>query len=52
VVIEQAKGVLAERLRVGPDDAFAVLRNHARRHNTKLRAVAQGVLDGSADVGP
>lgn len=52
VVIEQAKGVLVERLRVGPDDAFVVLRNYARRHNTKLRAVAQSVVDGTVDVGP
>lgn len=52
VVIEQAKGVLAERLRVGPYDAFVMLRNYARRNGARLRTVAQGVLEGSTDVGP
>jgi AmiR/NasT family two-component response regulator len=30
VIIEQAKGVLAQRLRVTPDEAFVTLRHYAR----------------------
>jgi AmiR/NasT family two-component response regulator len=33
VIIEQAKGVLAERLRVTPEEAFVMLRRYARDHN-------------------
>jgi GAF domain-containing protein len=46
VVIEQAKGVLAERDNIGMDAAFANLRNHARGHNIKLTDVALGVVHG------
>lgn len=44
IVIEQAKGMLASERRTSPDDAFRVLRAHARRHNTGLRAVAEAVV--------
>jgi transcriptional regulator with GAF, ATPase, and Fis domain len=47
VSIEQAKGVLAERVGVGVDDAFALLRTHARRHGLPLRQVVAGVLSGT-----
>jgi hypothetical protein len=50
VVIEQAKGVLAERNQIGMDEAFALLRRHARRSNTRLRDVAQSVVDGGLGV--
>jgi GAF domain-containing protein len=50
VVIEQAKGVLAERDQVDMDAAFAALRGHAREHNLKLTDVAVGVADGT--IGP
>ncbi len=43
IVIEQAKGVLAERLRLPVEDAFAVLRDYARDHNLKLADVADAV---------
>lgn len=45
-VIEQAKGVLAERGRVDMDQAFALLRAHARRTNTRLTDVARSVVEG------
>lgn len=52
IFIEQAKGVLAERLSVGVDDAFGLLRDHARSTNRKLREVAEGVVAGTiADLG-
>ena len=51
IVIEQAKGVLAERLHLPIEDAFAVLRDYARDHNLKLAAVADAVTRGALDDG-
>jgi GAF domain-containing protein len=45
VVIEQAKGMLAEYLRMSVDDAFQLLRNYARNRNRKLSDVARDVVD-------
>jgi AmiR/NasT family two-component response regulator len=45
VVIEQAKGMLAEYLTITVDDAFTLLRSYARDHNRKLSAVASDVVD-------
>jgi GAF domain-containing protein len=47
VVIEQAKGMIAERRQVPMTAAFATLRNHARNHNVRLATVARNVIDGS-----
>ncbi|MGO9876516.1 MAG: ANTAR domain-containing protein [Acidimicrobiia bacterium] len=44
VVIEQAKGTLAERAGIGMDEAFERLRAYARGHNTKLDSVAIAVV--------
>lgn len=44
VVIEQAKGVLASNLDCSVDQAFTVLREHARRTSTSLRSVAHAVV--------
>ena len=49
VVIEQAKGVLAERIHIGVDAAFVSMRAFARANNLKLRHVAQDVIDGRLD---
>jgi GAF domain-containing protein len=46
VVIEQAKGMLAERLGVEPDEAFHRLRRHGRLRGLKLTDLAQQVVDG------
>ena len=43
VIIEQAKGVLAEHHRITVDQAFAALRQYARRHNRLLSDVARDV---------
>ncbi|MCX5200189.1 ANTAR domain-containing protein [Streptomyces sp. NBC_00237] len=45
IVIEQAKGVLAARLDVRVDEAFALLRNHARSNGRRLTEVAKEVID-------
>lgn len=44
IVIEQAKGVLANDLGCTVDQAFLVLREHARRNSANLRAVAHAVV--------
>jgi transcriptional regulator with GAF, ATPase, and Fis domain len=46
VVIEQAKGLVAERLGVDMEEAFAALRAYARRYGLKLSNVASNVIDG------
>jgi hypothetical protein len=48
VTIEQAKGMLAERLRISVDEAFNLLRQHARSHNLRLSDLARDVAQGSA----
>ena len=50
IVIEQAKGVLAQRGELSMDSAFDRLRRYARRHRLALVAVArQVVVGGLAD---
>jgi AmiR/NasT family two-component response regulator len=43
IVIEQAKGVLSERLRIGLEDAFLLLRRSARTSRRELHALAAAV---------
>jgi GAF domain-containing protein len=50
VIIEQAKGYLAERHHEGLTEAFARLRNHARSHNQRLTTVAREVVGGTLDL--
>src|SRR3954454_15002167 len=50
VLIEQAKGVLAERLGVDMDQAFSTLRGHARTHNRKLSDLARAVIARTDDL--
>jgi hypothetical protein len=56
IVIEQAKGVLAERWQIEMDEAFRRLRGHARSRNRLLSELARDVVSGDmlgapADIG-
>jgi hypothetical protein len=44
IIIEQAKGVLSERLGIDVDQAFGILRHAARSHRMKLHDVAGRVV--------
>ncbi len=50
VVIEQAKGVLAERAHIGMDTSFYRLRSYARANNRRLSQVARELIEG--DLAP
>ena len=45
IVIEQAKGVLAERLTMPPDEAFELIRRAARRNRITIRELAQEIVE-------
>jgi GAF domain-containing protein len=47
IVIEQAKGVVAERAGLGMEEAFSRLRSYARNHNLRLVDLSQRVVDGT-----
>jgi AmiR/NasT family two-component response regulator len=49
VVIEQAKGVVAERAGVDLAEAFSRLRAYARDSNLRLTDVAQAAVAGTLD---
>jgi GAF domain-containing protein len=52
IMIEQAKGVLAERAGFPMEEAFSWLRSHARNHNLLLVDVAQSVIAGTVAPDP
>jgi GAF domain-containing protein len=47
IVIEQAKGIVAEHNQVGPDDAFRQIRRFARDHNRLLSDIADEIVAGA-----
>jgi len=49
VQLEQAKGVLAERVGLRMDEAFEVMRSYARGHNRRLTDVAGQIIEGTLD---
>jgi GAF domain-containing protein len=54
VMIEQAKGITAQELGVGMDEAFDVIRSHARKTNQRLHDVARAISSGrlsAKDIG-
>jgi GAF domain-containing protein len=52
VVIEQAKGILAERLHVDVDEAFVLLRRGARSHHRRLSDLAHAIVAGTEPPSP
>ena len=50
IVIEQAKGIVAERLDLTMADAFLALRRFARNQHLRLVDLANAVIDGSQDT--
>lgn len=52
VVIEQAKGILAERWQVTPDEAFGRLRRLARATQRRLSDLAVAVIEGTIEIAP
>jgi hypothetical protein len=44
ILIEQAKGILAERFGVHPDEAFDVLRRAARNHRLRVHDLSARVI--------
>jgi GAF domain-containing protein len=50
VVIEQAKGKLAERLGIDVNQAFTLLRDQARNRNQRLSDLARAVVDGTQSI--
>ena len=50
VIIEQAKGKLAERLGIDVSQAFTILRAQARNHNQRLSDLARAFVDGTQAV--
>ncbi|MDJ0350255.1 GAF and ANTAR domain-containing protein [Cryobacterium sp. PH29-G1] len=45
VLIEQAKGALAQRHGISVDAAFALLRSHARKNSSRLRDTAEAIVN-------
>ena len=50
IVIEQAKGMVAERENLNMEQAFSMLRNHARNHNLRLVDVARDIITAKLAV--
>ncbi|MEV8018836.1 GAF and ANTAR domain-containing protein [Streptomyces sp. NPDC086554] len=50
VIIEQAKGYLANRRDTDVEEAFTLMRRYARDHRTRLTDIARQVLQGTADA--
>ncbi|MFX0577498.1 GAF and ANTAR domain-containing protein [Nocardia nepalensis] len=45
IVIEQAKGVIANARRTTPEVAFELIRSHARKNRVTVQAVAKGIVE-------
>lgn len=50
IVIEQAKGALAERAGISVGEAFEMMRGYTRREGRLLRETAEAVIDGQLDA--
>lgn len=50
ILVEQAKGVLAERNDISVHEAFEAMRSHARHTGTRIHKVSQQVIEGTLDL--
>jgi len=50
IVLEQVKGILAERWQVTTDEAFTAFRIYARSHHHQLARLARQITDGEFDT--
>ena len=50
ILIEQAKGIIAERHHLDMETAFSRLRTYARNNNQLLSDLAQSVVHGGVDL--
>jgi len=50
IVIEQAKGMVAERRGVDMEGAFGILRDHARHHNVRLADLSAAIIAGTVNA--
>jgi GAF domain-containing protein len=50
ILVEQVKGVLAERWNTSVDDAFASFRSYARSHHLRLADLATRIIAGDFDT--
>lgn len=50
ILVEQAKGIVSHTLSLTMDEAFAVIRAHARNSNLTIRVVAAGISDRSISI--
>jgi hypothetical protein len=50
IVVEQAKGIVAERLQVGMDEAFDLIRSFARAQRRRLSEASESIISGSLKV--
>lgn len=50
ILVEQVKGVLAERWNASVDDAFAAFRSYARAHHLRLSELAAQIVAGHFDT--
>ena len=50
ILIEQAKGIIAERHQLDMEQAFELLRTHARSSNQRLSDLAHEVVHGTLDI--
>jgi AmiR/NasT family two-component response regulator len=52
IVIEQAKGILAERRGIGVEEAFELLRGTARSNRLRVQDLARAIVDGDEELPP
>ncbi|MEZ0067143.1 GAF domain-containing protein [Streptacidiphilus sp. MAP12-20] len=50
IVLEQVKGILAERWQITTDEAFAAFRVYARANRQKMSQLAREIADGTFDT--